>query len=97
MMKVRKIALDDFGEHRIRYRTPLARLEEPATLEDLTFENRFFRVQFNRAGQIISWWDKSAQRQVLPEGTVANQFQAFEDRPLGFDAWDINIYYQDKQ
>jgi alpha-mannosidase len=76
---------------------PTARIEEPVTLEDLAFENRFFRVQLNQAGQIISWWDKVAERQVLPEGEVANQFQAFEDRPLGNDAWDINIYYQDKQ
>ena len=66
-------------------------------LDGLTFENRFFRVQFNPAGQITSWWDKAAGRQVLPEGAVANQFQAFEDKPLGNDAWDINLYYQDKQ
>ena len=73
------------------------RIEEPVTLDDLAFENHFFRVQFNQAGQITSWWDKVAGRQVLPEGVVANQFQAFEDRPLVHDAWDINLYYQDKQ
>jgi len=76
---------------------PTARTEEPVTLENLAFENHFFRVQLNQAGQIVSWWDKVAERQVLPEGEVANQFQAFEDRPLGNDAWDINIYYWDKQ
>ena len=33
---------------------------------------------------------------MLAGGGVANQFQAFEDRPKDFDAWDIDIYYDDK-
>jgi alpha-mannosidase len=33
---------------------------------------------------------------VLPHGQVANQFQAFEDRPLNWDAWDVDIFYDDK-
>jgi alpha-mannosidase len=76
---------------------PSAAIQEPVILDGLAFENRYFRVQFDQAGQITSWWDKAAGRQVLPEGAVANQFQAFEDKPLGNDAWDINLYYQDKQ
>lgn len=91
------VPANGYHSYRLCPREPKARIEEPVTLEGLTFENHFFRVQFNQAGQIISWWDKLAERQVLPEGAVANQFQAFEDRPLGNDAWDINIYYQDKQ
>jgi len=91
------VAANGYHAYRLRPGEPHATVEEPVTLEDLTFENRFFRVQFNQAGQIISWWDKITQRKVVPEGAVANQFQAFEDRPLGNDAWDINIYYQDKQ
>jgi alpha-mannosidase len=30
------------------------------------------------------------------EGRVANQFQAFEDRPKTWDAWDIDIFYDDR-
>ncbi len=33
---------------------------------------------------------------MLAEGAVGNQLQAFEDRPKDFDAWDIDIYYDDK-
>jgi alpha-mannosidase len=33
---------------------------------------------------------------VVPDGAVANQFQAFEDIPLSWDAWDIDIFYDDK-
>lgn len=91
------VPANGYHTYRLYPGEPKAKIEKPVTLDDLTFENRFFRVQFNQAGQIISWWDKIAGREVLPEGAVANQFQAFEDKPLGNDAWDINIYYQDKQ
>ena len=36
------------------------------------------------------------QREILPEGAIANQFQAFEDRPMNWDAWDVDIFYDDK-
>ncbi|MEA3345413.1 MAG: alpha-mannosidase [Chloroflexota bacterium] len=91
------VPANGYHTYRLAPGEPRASVEEPVTLEDLTFENRFFSVQLNQAGQIISWWDKIAERQVLPEGKVANQFQAFEDKPLANDAWNINIYYQDKQ
>ena len=32
----------------------------------------------------------------VPSGAIANQFQAFEDRPLQWDAWDVDIFFEDK-
>jgi alpha-mannosidase len=60
-------------------------------------ENPFVRVEFNERGDITRLYDKSSQRELLPEGCIANQLQAFEDRPLYWDAWDIDIFYEDKQ
>ncbi|MBP6472876.1 MAG: alpha-mannosidase [Chloroflexi bacterium] len=59
-------------------------------------ENACLRVEFNAAGDITRMFDKSSQREVLPLGAIANQWQAFDDRPLNWDAWDIDIYYDDK-
>lgn len=59
-------------------------------------ENACLRVEFNAAGDITRIFDKSNQREVLPPGAIANQWQAFDDRPLNWDAWDIDIYYDDK-
>jgi alpha-mannosidase len=59
-------------------------------------ENRYLRVEFNAEGDITRIYDKRAGREVLPPGAAANQFQAFEDRPLNWDAWDIDIFYDDK-
>jgi alpha-mannosidase len=59
-------------------------------------ENDFLRVEINKAGDITRLYDKAQQREVLPPGAVGNQFQAFEDRPQNWDAWDIDIYYDDR-
>jgi alpha-mannosidase len=60
-------------------------------------ENDFLRVELNAAGDICSIFDKTNAREVLPEGAVANQLQAFEDRPKKWDAWDMDVFYDDKQ
>lgn len=59
-------------------------------------ENHYVRVEFNQAGDIIRLYDKTAKRDVLPDGAHCNVFQAFEDRPMNWDAWDIDIFYDDK-
>jgi len=59
-------------------------------------ENNFLRVELNHAGNLVRIYDKVAEREVLPAHTFANQLQAFEDRPLNWDAWDVDIFYEDK-
>jgi alpha-mannosidase len=59
-------------------------------------ENNFIRVEFNTDGDITRIFDKQADREVLPPGSIANQFQAFEDRPKDWDAWDVDIFYDDR-
>ncbi|PKP61883.1 alpha-mannosidase [Candidatus Atribacteria bacterium HGW-Atribacteria-1] len=60
-------------------------------------ENKYYYIKLNKIGQITSLYDKERQREILPKGSRANVFQAFEDRPMNFDAWDIDIYYQEKK
>jgi alpha-mannosidase len=50
----------------------------------------------NDAGDITRIYDKRQQQEVLVPGAIGNQFQAFEDRPRVPDAWDIDIYYDDR-
>lgn len=59
-------------------------------------ENAYLRVELDDAGDITRIFDKTCRREVLPADAIANQFQAFEDRPLKYDAWDIDIFYEDK-
>lgn len=60
-------------------------------------ENNALRVEINADGDITRLFDKRVGREVLAPASVANQFQAFEDRPQSWDAWDIDIFYDDKQ
>ncbi|NWG34215.1 MAG: alpha-mannosidase [Chloroflexi bacterium] len=69
---------------------------QPSAVSGLVLENNFLRVEFNSAGDVTRIYDKSARREVLPPNAIANQFQAFEDRPKSWDAWDVDIFYDDK-
>lgn len=59
-------------------------------------ENDFLIVEFNTDGDITRIFDKKNKREVLAPATIGNQFQVFEDRPKSWDAWDIEIFYDDK-
>ncbi len=72
---------------------------EPAlTVTPGQMENRFVRLTLNERGQLTSVWDKgyagSSGRELL--AGRGNVLQVFVDRPLKFDAWDIDIFYQEK-
>lgn len=59
-------------------------------------ETPYYRISLNQYGQISKLYDKTFYRDVVPEGERANVLQVFEDKPLGNDAWDIDIFYQEK-
>ncbi|MGM0125597.1 alpha-mannosidase [Enterococcus sp. AZ194] len=73
-------------------------INEPVLLEkkEVTngIENEFYKIQWAQSGQLTSLFDKQNKRQVLKG--KGNVFQLFEDKPLDFDAWDIDIFYQEK-
>ncbi|MEK3724861.1 alpha-mannosidase [Paenibacillus sp. FSL H8-0034] len=61
-------------------------------------ETPHYVLTWNEQGQLTSIWDKTAQREVLAEGFSGNVLQVFEDKPKSrHEAWDIDIYYQEKK
>lgn len=65
-------------------------------IEERKISTPYYEVELNDFGQISRLYDKDAEREVIPEGQCANVLQIFEDKPMGNDAWDIDIYYQQK-
>lgn len=59
-------------------------------------ETPYYSIRINKAGQLVSLYDKQAGREVLKQGEPANVLQVFEDKPMAHDAWDIDIFYQEK-
>ena len=82
---------------------PITRATEPptsaaiATHEGETIlENGLLRVKVNALGQLTEVYDKENGRHVLQAGQVGNVLQAFEDRPICWDAWDIDPSFEDR-
>ena len=60
-------------------------------------ENEHLAVELDGTGQVVSLYDKDAQREVVPDGQPGNQFVLAEDLPVDWDAWDIDFYYRRKE
>ncbi len=79
---------------------PLIEVDPPPEVETIVveptyLENRYYRITLSGTGQITALFDKVNQRDVL--AGPGNMLQGFEDKPMLFDAWDIDIFYGDKE
>ncbi|MBE9916214.1 alpha-mannosidase [Paenibacillus donghaensis] len=74
----------------------LNKAAEAWTIGTDRIETPYYSISLNETGQIASLYDKQSGREVLKPGQPANVLQVFEDKPMAHDAWDIDIYYQDK-
>ncbi|KAI7852311.1 galactose mutarotase-like domain-containing protein [Circinella umbellata] len=60
-------------------------------------ENQNLKATFNHDGQLISLLDKKTpDRQLIPNGAKGNVLQLYEDVPVYWDAWDVEIYHLQK-
>jgi len=73
-----------------------SKVEATLHVSPTEIETPFLRITLDEKGHLTSCYDKRAERHVLADDEVANVLQAFEDKPLAHDAWDIDIFYQDK-
>lgn len=55
-----------------------------------------YDIEWNEYGQLTSIYDKENKREVLAKGERGNVLQMFEDKPMAHEAWDIDIFYQEK-
>lgn len=55
-----------------------------------------YDIEWNEYGQLTSIYDKENKREVLANGERGNVLQMFEDKPMAHEAWDIDIFYQEK-
>ncbi|WP_085282626.1 alpha-mannosidase [Paraclostridium bifermentans] len=55
-----------------------------------------YDIEWNEYGQLTSIDDKENKREVLAKGERGNVLQMFEDKPMAHEAWDIDIFYQEK-
>lgn len=88
-----------------------AALEEPSTDQGLPveildrmrlkvskniLENGELRISLDDNGEIASLYDLSEERELVLAGMTLNQLVTYEDRPMFWEAWDIDAYYDEK-
>ncbi|MFC5647887.1 alpha-mannosidase [Paenibacillus solisilvae] len=70
--------------------------ETPFKLEGRLLKTPHYEIQWNDSGQLVRIYDLDYRRDVLAKDSIGNELQVFEDKPLNFEAWDIDIFYQEK-
>ncbi|MFW5632819.1 MAG: alpha-mannosidase, partial [Acetivibrio ethanolgignens] len=68
----------------------------PFVLKENVLDTPIYRIEWNEKGLFTSIYDKENQREVLQRGKTANLFRMYEDKPIYYDNWDIDIYYSEK-
>ncbi len=63
------------------------------TLSPQDFDTPFYSGSFDQSMRITSLVDKRTGRQLCKAGEVLNRIVCYENKPHNYDAWDINIYY----
>lgn len=70
--------------------------EVPFHIHGRLLETPHYEIEWNEAGQLTRIFDLDHRRDVLAAEARANVLQIFEDKPLHFEAWDVDIFYQEK-
>lgn len=75
----------------------LAETVKPFVLvNDYKLETPYYTVELDEKGLFTRIFDKENDREVLQAGKQANLMRMYEDKPIYYDNWDIDIYYTEK-
>jgi alpha-mannosidase len=70
--------------------------EIPFSVREDGIETPFYQIELDEAGLFTSIYDKENSREVLQTDKKGNLFCMYEDKPIYYDNWDIDIYYTEK-
>lgn len=100
-------AVEEFGERKLIFQTPQAALgsvvigdldDQPVTVKPKLkssarrIENAEISVRFDNAGNIASIMSLDDGTEFIEPGKLGNVFQLFEDKPLFWSAWDVDVF-----
>ncbi|CAO3640016.1 unnamed protein product [Cunninghamella blakesleeana] len=63
---------------------------------NILMENEFLQVTFDKSGHLIGLFDKKISCELIKSGERGNVFKMYEDIPLFWDAWDVEMYHLEK-
>jgi len=62
--------------------------------EPLVLENDLVKYTFDEWGHLLHAEDKELERSILQDGEMANKLVLYDDHPNDWDAWDVDIFYE---
>lgn len=74
----------------------LPKEEVPFKLSGNNLETPYYVIKIDDKGFFTSIYDKENDREVLKQSERANLMRMYEDKPIYYDNWDIDIYYTEK-
>lgn len=70
--------------------------DKPFYLKGNHLETPYYTIELDEQGLFASIYDKENDREVLQDGQQGNLFRMYEDKPIYYDNWDIDIFYTEK-
>ena len=70
-------------------------IQQAKKADSLILENQLVRYEFNQDAQLVAALDLETGESILADGAVGNILTQYEDRPHNWDAWEIDISYED--
>ena len=64
--------------------------------DEYHLETPFYSLTLDENGHFTSIFDKENDREVLKAGKAGNMLRLYEDKPIYYDNWDIDMYYTEK-
>lgn len=55
----------------------------------------FYEISFDSSGEMTRIYDRREGRELLKEGETGNRLRIYEDRPLEYDAWNLDATYKE--
>ena len=65
-------------------------------VEGNVIETPFYTAEFDEKGFLTRLYDRKAERDVIRENSRGNLLRMYEDKPMYYDDWDIDIFYTEK-
>ncbi len=65
-------------------------------VDEHTLETPYYIVHLNESGEFDRLYDRENDREIVQPGMALNHMCMYEDKPIYYDNWDIDIYYTEK-
>ena len=70
--------------------------DNPISIDGLNIDTPFYTAQFDEKGFISRLLHKETGREVLVGDIKGNELRVYEDRPMRWDNWDIDVFHTEK-